>query len=281
MRAKICICLICVLALPAPVLSDSVQEKGNERAVLSLGLFRAPIVRRGITVYQALRLVGFHLRGGYALFGVELRLRDSREPTVNLNLQPGRNLGDALRQILKQLPGYASEVVSRHLINIYPAAARDDPRDLLNLRIASFDVVAELPTDILTRPYDFIPALKARLGPPERSWTGRGFLTLGPRVTLHLTNATVREILNAVSEAAERHLPKVFPPGWLCTIRPDPSSPTGGAYSWMPLFSWPDGWKKEGVSAAALISGLTFLSGQFLPWRATSAPSPLTLSPQP
>lgn len=251
-RASICICLICLLALPAAAHANSAQEKGYGRALLGLPLSPAPIMRRGITISRALRLVGFQLRDGYALFGVELRLSGGREPTVNLNLQPGSNLGDALGQILGQLPGYASEVVSLHLVNIYPTGARDDPGDLLNLRVTSFDGVMELPTDILSRPYDFIPALKARLKLPTEGYTGRGLITIAPRVTLHLTNATVREILNAVSEAAEQSIPKVFPPGWLCTIRAGPGSPTRGIYSWRPLFSWPESWRKEGASTAAL-----------------------------
>jgi len=245
MGTKACICLIPLLAWTIIPGSTARHREQDDRQVLGLALSPAPLVRRRIPLPQALGEVGSALRGGYALFGVELRLRGGRVPTVSLNLQAGSGLGGALRQILAQVPGYKFEVVSLHLVNIYPVGAKDDAEDLLNLRVPRFDVAGVRQGFILSHPLGFIPELKARIEPISPSLeVGSVLSPSGPTITVHLRNVTVRQILNAVSEPTESLAASSAPLGWISTFSPDPKLPAGGKYSWGALPSTPHDWKK-------------------------------------
>ena len=250
MKAKSCAALIWLLILAAPIRPQE-KEPACEPSVLALPLFPASLVRPGIPLSRALEEVGSSVRNGYALFGLEVRSSDGQPPIVSLNLQPGCNLGDALRQIIDQVPGYKFKVVSEHMINIYPVRAENDSQDVLKTLVPEFNAVNVDPGRIFTRPEDCISELAARLtpkrtDPPQPSGVlGGGVLEgIGPKVTLHLNNVTVREILNAVSEAMEQFPPKYSPDGWIYTFQPDSNSPAGGKHSWSFLFCAPRTWKE-------------------------------------
>jgi len=222
-------------------------------ALLTLRLRPVPATTEKIPLTGALRTVGSRTQGGYVLFGIELRLVENREPLVGLN-GTCSTLGEALRQIFGQLPGYRYEVVSEHFIQVYPDGAQKDTTDALNTTVPSFDVVGEVPWQILAHPESYIPQLHARLRPGE-PFLGPGGafggLGLGPRppgltITLHLRNVTVREILNAVAQAGENFPADFAPTGWLCTLQPSRSSSVGCAYSWSVLWSVPHDWRPEG-----------------------------------
>jgi hypothetical protein len=210
-----------------------------------------PIAQKSIPLTHALAQLGWHAQGGYVLFGVEVRLIGGREPTVNLEAPAGITVGAALRQVLQQLPSYRTKVVSQHLINIYPAGAWADPVDALNLRINQFDVSSRPPDVIMNLPTMFMPSLaeylaQRKTGPPlpvepPSEWIE----SVGPKVTLHLRNMTVREILNRVSEASENLPARYLPGGWVASLRPDPALATGWAYSfrWFPTV--PSTWKQQ------------------------------------
>lgn len=252
MGPRYCIALVWILGFAT---YSGAQTEGLELRVLNLPIFPAQLSQRDVPLTKTLGYVGSYVRRGYVLFGVELRLKNGQEPVVNVNLEPGSTLGDALRQIFDQLPGYRFEVLSAHMINIYPEDARWNPDDVLNLLVPRFDAVDVQPTDILVRPGDFIPELKARLAPktsrgPQPSGSiGPGISGSGPTITLHMNNATVREILNAVSEAMEQFPQNYEPVGWLYAFRPDPASPIGGAHTWRFLWSAPRDWKEEAEKA--------------------------------
>ena len=250
MRAKACVGLIWLLGLAVSIRPEE-QKRVDERSVLSLPIFPAPTIRDKIPFTQALGVVGAYVQKGYVLFGVELRPKDGQEPLVNVNLQPGTNLGDALRQVIDQVPGYQFQVVSAHMINVYPAGTEKDPQNVLNTIVRQFDADNLYPSDLLSRPQDFIAELKARLVPKKSKvpqpggYIGPGITGGGPTVTLHLKNVTVRQILNAVSEAMEQFPPNLEPVGWLYSFQPDPNSPIGGKHSWMFLWSAPRNWKEQ------------------------------------
>jgi len=169
---------------------------------------------------------------------------------VNLNLPPDSHFEDGLRQIMTQIPGYEYELVSEHMINIYPIGAKRDSKDLLNTPVPQFDAISVDPTQILTSPSEYIPELAARLRPtasarePQPSGYG-GVVARSnvPPVTLRLKNTTVRQILNAASEAMEEFPPQYEPVGWAYLLQPNPSLPAGGKHSWMFVFSAPKNWK--------------------------------------
>jgi hypothetical protein len=192
-----------------------------------------------------------HLAGSvgesFALFGLEQELDAGKGPTVTFQAKSGMTLGDCLRTILAQLPPYEIEVVSDHLIDLRPVGAKRDPDNILNLRVPSFDVVSMGAYWILAAPRDLIPVLNEALTPkPE---PGKQMITLymggyqgGPPITLHLKNVTVREILNAASEATEPFYTRgqvgLAPEGWVYTFDPNPH-PGYVKHSWATLFGLP------------------------------------------
>jgi hypothetical protein len=231
-------------------------ENHDEQTVLSLALFPADIVRNHVPLTQALGVVGAYVQDGYVLFGLELHSKDGQEPIVSVDLPPESRFEDGLRQIMGQIPGYEYEVVSQHMINIYPVGAKNDSRDLLNIQVPKFDLVNVDPAQVLTNPTDFISELAPRLRPktsagPQPSGYGgsvfRGFND--PTISLHMKDTTVRQILNATSEAMEQFPPDRQPIGWTYLFQPDPASPTGGKHSWAFLFSAPRNWKQDAAKS--------------------------------
>jgi hypothetical protein len=233
------------MLLASPGVCCAAQEENP----LNLKLFPVPLQRRDLPLSRALSEVGVRLQGGYVLFGVDVELIRGSEPTINLDVPPGLTLGEALKQILEQVPGYEFHVVSSHIVNVCPQGSREDTHNLLNLRVERFDLDNEAPDDVLSRPADFIPALKAALTPPTegrpvpRSWSGPGLTSIGPVIRLHLRDVTLREILNSVSDAMRDFPPELSPSGWVHRFEPDSQLPTGAKHSWGGLWTVPSDWK--------------------------------------
>lgn len=210
-----------------------------------------PLVCSKIPLTQALSEVATGLEGGYVLFGIEVHLIDGKEPSVKLDVSAETTLGAVLEGVLRQLPGYKLEIVSHHLVNIYPAGAKSDPNDALNLRIDHFDVVDKPPDVLLNYPPLFMPALANRLaqrksGPSlAYQFPSQWVEGVGPKVTLHLRNMTVREIFNRVSEASEKLPAKYLPVGWVVSLSPDPALATGWVYSFRLFTTVPSAWKQQ------------------------------------
>lgn len=162
-------------AIAALLIPIHLQKTGRvyDKSPLNLSLFPAPITRNNLALSQALGAIGAYVQEGYVLFGVELHTKDGNEHLVSVNLPPGSHLRDGLHQILVQVPGYEYEVVSEHMINIYPVGAKRNSTDILNTPVARFDAKSADPTQILTNPCEFIPELASRLN-PRRSTAGRG-----------------------------------------------------------------------------------------------------------
>jgi hypothetical protein len=199
----------------------------------------------------ALQQLGGAIRGGYVLFGIEVQTVDGKEPTVKLGIEPGTTLGDALRQLLAQVPGYRAEVISDRLVNIYPVAAKGDPSDLLNMRVAGFDVVSQRAGVILSWPERFIPELYQRLAASKTPGSGQhidlyvGAVAIGPEITLHLSNVTVRQILNAVTEASDANAGVEAPLGWECSYEAKTAAGRGVPNTWRLLTTLPPDWREH------------------------------------
>jgi hypothetical protein len=243
------IAVLAVLALlaggPACLLA---VDQPRSASVLDLPLLPMGL-RQSVPLREALSDLGQLPREGFVLFGLEERVTDGKEPTLNLDIKTDTTLRAALREILAQLPPYEMEVVSEHLINLRPKGAKEDPDNILNLRVRTFEAVSTAAYGILDAPRDFIPELNQALRPkPE---PGKQVIELysggyhgGPLVTLHLRNVTVRDILNATSVATEPsfddHKPDA-PRGWICVFNPAP--PAGNSkYSFRTLFALPSYW---------------------------------------
>src|SRR5208282_4603120 len=91
--------------------------------------------RQAISLQDALAELGSSVRQGFVLFGLEEKLSEGKEPMVDLRINANTTLGTVLREILSQLPAYEMEVVSDHLIDLRPKGGRDDPDNVLNLRV--------------------------------------------------------------------------------------------------------------------------------------------------
>jgi len=240
-------CILSVFAIAALSLTGGADQK--------VPLLNNPISSwisfKSVPLSEALSTLGQHVEDGFVLFGLEVKLEDGKEPTVTLEGQPGMKLGDAITQVLKQLPDYEMEVVSDHLINLRPSGAKQNPENILNLRVGKFDAVSMRATMILNTPWDVIPELNEALIPKGKPGEAPIFLIHrgyqgGSPITLHLKDVMVREILNAASKATEPFYemgePGKAPSGWVYTF--DPHLPKGySQHAWRRHFGLPLGWR--------------------------------------
>lgn len=228
--------------------------RGKTASPLNLRI-AGPLIQKKATLTQVLAEVGWHCHGGYILFGAEVHLTRGKEPLVDVDAQAGATVGTALGQIMRQLSGYRLQVVSQHLVNIYPAGAKSDPKDALNVRIDHFDIVDRPPDVLMNLPPLFMPALANRLaqrksGPSlAYQFPSQWVESVGPKVTLHLRNMTVRDILNRISEASADLYPKYLPLGWVASLSPDPALATGWAYSFRAFPTVRSTWKRQKTKA--------------------------------
>ena len=209
-----------------------------------------------LPLVEALRVVGLHLKGGFVSFGVDIS--GETEPEVDINM-PDTDLADALHRIVSQIPGYASEFVSAHVVEIYPAQEHADPDDPLNLPIPAFSVRSVTATAVLSSPPSYIPELGsylARFRPPveeSKAGAGCGHFTsaLGSDalgVSVSLSGRTVRQILDAVAEAdailsvsPPPPFFRLYPVGWVHRTRIDPK--LGVVHTWSAMSFAPHDWK--------------------------------------
>jgi hypothetical protein len=202
----------------------------------------------GVPLSSALGKLGSQVQGGYVLFGLELRLKNGREPSVKVDIPPGGNLQKALGIVFRDLPDYTYEPVSQHLVDVFPVGAKKDSSDLLNIPVPRLDIVGKQAGDVLSRPRDFIPQLAERLKGPTRGGPVAGSILSDvgpPPITLHLRNVTVRQVLNAASEATGEFPAKYMPYGWIYSFDPEPQLPAGGKHSWGVLWCVPHDWKAK------------------------------------
>jgi hypothetical protein len=219
---------------------------------LSARTGRTPIEIHQVPLTEALKWLGASVEHGYVLFGVELYGYEGKEPVVDLNIPPYTSAGEGLRRIFKQLSEYTFAVLTEHFVSVYPKGAMADPADPLNLKIKGFDVVGESAGVIFTWPERFIPKLKKRTAtaPSESEKAHHIDLYVGPvaggtLVTLHLRDVTVRQILNAVSEATEKAPPKDGLLGWLYLPAPKSSAVNGSLGHWRLFMTLPHNWLEQ------------------------------------
>jgi hypothetical protein len=202
-----------------------------------------------MTFSQALKDGARAMRSHFMTFGVELADGDYPEERMVISSPPrGGTIGEFLEDVFRQVPTYEYEVVSEHTVSVYPRGAKQDPSNILNLKIPRFDVDSEDAGPILAFPQQFIAELRAKLAPPtpgqDQIFVYSGPVSPGPKVTLHLRDVTVREILNAVTVATE--IPKGngrddYPCSWIYRTR----THTGEVKpNWGAFFSLPPNWRE-------------------------------------
>ena len=181
-----------------------------------------------VPLTQALSWIGTSVDGNYVLFGIEIDVSDNQEPAIHLPIDSGSTLGDALREVGRQVPDYRFEVIGEHLIHVYPGSRKQRADDVLAIRIPEFDIKNIAPKTVLAAPGHYIPLLSRYPGtaPPD-------FISpISTPITFRLENVTVREILDGIVHEMEKKAPAEYPPGgWIYEFHEDPKTPTGAWHS--------------------------------------------------
>lgn len=177
--------------------------------------------------------------------------KGQRQKPISIELS-----GLTVRAILDKLvaadPRYTYEVAAGSVINVFPRRAKDNPTNLLNIRVSKFALHGKLiPQDVIRRIGEYAPELRDYMAKKalERAartkiYPGRvGSILSGgmePQIDLEMQNVTVRDILNAITlysvKLSQEH-PNWFPIGWKYEFIIDPEAQTGlGGYpSWSEL----------------------------------------------
>ena len=213
----------------ASVLNVSVEEYSLDKADMeeALGILRAKDPKR--------ILIGFET--------IKEPLKSQPVVIRSLHLQ-NQTLGQILQRLCGEDPRYAFEVISdSRIVNVYLTSARSDARNLLNIRVRRFDVDGDVYPQTLIRSIDrYAPELREYLDEKRREHWARtgppgafpGSVLSGdapvPRVSIHLRDLTIREILNAIVLYTSDHrdaLGFAFPLSWKYEFIVDPAAPTG------------------------------------------------------
>jgi hypothetical protein len=235
------------LALTLFFLPTAIPQSFDARPILDRAVQLTYSTNQPIPLLQALKSLSGHSITTYLDFGVELETDDAHQPMVLIGSTEGLTIGQALSRVLGQASAYDYRVKSPHFISIAPKQLRSDPKDMLNKKIAAFDVDGTQSGEILTWPDRFVPELWRLLHhetPGEQQvyvYQGVG-VAIGPLVTLHLRDTTLREILDTVSIATEAAGPDAFPLGWVFSM--EPTKDSGLAPKWHLMVGAPGNWKQ-------------------------------------
>lgn len=158
----------------------------------------------------------------------------------------GLTVGAILNKLVAADPRYTYEVTAGSVINVFPRGAKNDPTNLLNIRVSKFALHGKfLPQDVIRRMGEYAPELRNYLTKKAREHAaqtkiypgGAGSILSGgmePQIDLEMQNVTVREILNAIALYSVKlfhERPNWFPIGWKYEFIIDPGAQTGlGGY---------------------------------------------------
>lgn len=221
--------LLCLQPTAIPLSGAS-----SEPAEAPLGIKISSLRLESVSIVDALRELHAKSPPRAVFFTLEvIPFRES--PESNLRLSFARaTVGQVLDSIVSQDPRYAYEVIDSRLIHVFPHRAKQDPRDLLNVRVRNLKIPERQYDILLKYPQYFIPELQQEI--EHRSGTsGYAGSTMGgvdlPKVGVSLESGTVRDALNRIAQKTEEFA-KLPPAGWIYTFRTDESSPLGGHPTW-------------------------------------------------
>lgn len=229
------------LTLILVLLFSDVCMAQPQTSALDARLDGIPIDFDQVPLTRVLDHIALRAGNSFVLFGVEVYTEDGQEPLITVHNEGGSTLREALTQVLATLPSYTFEAASPHLINVFPRAALTDTDDLLNLHVPNLSLTNVAPSNVLNNPSRFIPELKAALtkGVLQGCAIGPGLSDKAPGVDLQVSESTVRQVLNLVSEAsiaaAQRGAGAAY--GWSYLQEEFPSA-TLPAHVWSVLGIW-------------------------------------------
>lgn len=228
--------------------SESAQAKGG-RSILSVKVKSFAV--KDADMEQALRALRVQDVSRILIGFERIPHREGEEDRrISLALSDA-GVVEIVHRLCEADPRYDYDLVKDLLIEVWPKGAKGDPRDLLNTKIREYSIDrTELPQGAVEEISQDAPELREFLKRKNEEWakrTGRptgvaGSIFSGnmspPNFTLHVENASVREILNAIALRSVEmfHEGKAFgPTSWEYDFIMKPDSPTGldGFPKWM------------------------------------------------
>jgi len=174
--------------------------------------------------------------------------RDEIGKQISISVQ-NETVGDIIAELCRQDPRYTFETIEGVLLHVFPKDHRSDPAKLLDIKIKSFSLDAKMaPAAVIDLVAFDVPELSSymmkknaenarRRGLPPPGTAGSiGSGNMDPTIHLHLTNVTVRQLLNDVVLYSRKlnaeTLPdptgnKIPPTSWFYDFTIDPDSYTG------------------------------------------------------
>jgi hypothetical protein len=208
-------------------------------AVTDLVVGPIPIAHKAVLT-QALGEVAIRVQDGFTSFGVAVA---DPEPVVQVYFPKATNLGDAVQRIVAQVPGYAYEAVSAHLIDVYPVSIKSDPNHPLNVAVGKFEIKDLAAMDLFANPARYVPELRAfqNRDKPLQACGGIGpglGSSSSASIRLNLSNVTLKQILDAAATAdsslREQAATRTQPPvGWVLRSKIDPDGKRKDEWSFM------------------------------------------------
>ncbi len=165
-------------------------------------------------------------------------------------------VGQVIQRLCQADARYEYDVIEGKMLAVHPQNSATEPDDLLNIQVRDYKLDANIGADQAIEHIDQdAPELRTFLREKLDEWTRRTGKSLGfpgsimsgnmpaPRLTLHLHDVTVRQILDAISlksiemfQQGPAYSPKgmplkTAPTGWEYDFTIDPDAPTGlGGY---------------------------------------------------
>jgi hypothetical protein len=139
---------------------------------------------------------------------------------------------EIVNDIVKAYPAYEAEVANG-VVHVFPSALRNDPNDVLNTRLGSFEVNNER---VAFASYRLERLVKPIMVPPDPARVTGGVAAsilsgLGDQeVTFRLESATVRDVLDRLCVSAHRNI-------WIVAYPPVPAKTAAGFLKMVPLDS--------------------------------------------
>lgn len=190
-----------LIVVIAALSSQPAQARGG-RDPLEGRLNGVPLDLQSIALSRALEYLTTFADTDFLLFGVEVETIEGKEPLVSAHIGGNETIREALIELTAKAPEYSFEAVGPHLINVFPAAAKSTPDDLLNLKAGGVRLGHVVVTNFLGHPDRFIPELRVELSHKRAPGCAMGVwpVDVGPEIDLNLRAGTVREQLNEASE---------------------------------------------------------------------------------
>jgi hypothetical protein len=230
--------LAAVLLVASGLQPSGAQESADP---LDVRLNGVPLDLRDVALSRALDYISVFTSSDFVLIGAEVETVDGKEPRVSVHISGSATVREALMELTAKMPEYSFEAVAPHMINVFPASTKNDPRDLLNLNAAELHVAHAVLTNFLGHPDRTIPELRTELASRRAPGCAMGVfpVDIGPEMDLSLKAGTVRDELNEASELsaslAEKGKARAYGWAYFHELLPSPTHPE---HRWQVLTSW-------------------------------------------